>query len=734
MNLIVYHKNRKIDELNLYEELSGDLEQKFEAYIGRASHCVIQIDDHLISREQASISYEKGEWKISPLAKNDKLTINGQFLESERIVNEGDDILLGEHRIQIDQVTIPEAFQEIIIEDEVEEVPPEPVEAPPENIIEEEVAAEEPAEEEEFSFDEEETPDEQEEYSEEEESYQEEAEFDSGDEFEASDDFESDDGFDDDYALEEAGEKTAVFTGFANYTLEIFGEFAPFERYGLKEGENFIGRDSKTSQIPLTDPEVSSQHAVIIKHGGSIELKDLESGNGTLLNGVRIIQEQLKSGDEFIIGSTTFTLRVTSDFLKQEKDRLLPVEENQVVEIEEVIEVDELSDDTGGKKDKGADLKGLNKIIWDIKQLPPKKRLIYGLGAIGLLFFLLDGGEEKVVVKKKPKNKNEKKLDENGNVISIGGKELTPEEQKLAKLSIEEREFLVSTYQLGFEFIQQGKYAEAKRELDKVAQLVPEYKQTQSLIQIATEGFRKLEELEKKRLKEIEEKKRQERVNKLVEKAKELTKERNEGPAKAVFNQILSIDPENLDVPQLKMELDAWRKDKERKALEKAEKEADRKRKLSQIAPSRTYYGKEEWYSTILKVEEFLKIKDMDEDLVKEATNMLKVSKDKIKSKTSPILGKARSLKEGQDLKGAYEQFMKVLDFDPVNTEALDEMENIRETLKNRSKKIYREGLISESLQLFSEAKEKYQEVQQISPIDSEYYIKATNKLREYLE
>ena len=82
----------------------------------------------------------------------------------------------------------------------------------------------------------------------------------------------------------------------------------------------------------------------------------------------------------------------------------------------------------------------------------------------------------------------------------------------------------------------------------------------------------------------------------------------------------------------------------------------------------------------------------MDEDLVKEATNMLKVSKDKIKSKTSPILGKARSLKEGQDLKGAYEQFMKVLDFDPVNTEALDEMENIRETLKNRSKKIYREG------------------------------------------
>ena len=83
------------------------------------------------------------------------------------------------------------------------------------------------------------------------------------------------------------------------------------------------------------------------------------------------------------------------------------------------------------------------------------------------------------------------------------------------------------------------------------------------------------------------------------------------------------------------MEIDAWKKEKERKAVEKAQKK-QRKRKLSQIAPSRTYYGKEEWYKTILKVEKFLRIKDMDEDLVKEATEMLKTSR-KVK-KTGPLL------------------------------------------------------------------------------------------------
>ena len=137
----------------------------------------------------------------------------------------------------------------------------------------------------------------------------------------------------------------------------------------------------------------------------------------------------------------------------------------------------------------------------------------------------------------------------------------------------------------------------------------------------------------------------------LVEKAKGYVKDKSVAPAESTFSQILAMDPENLDVPSLRMELDAWKKEKERIAVEKAQKEAERKRKLSQIAPSRTFYGKEEWYKTILKVEEFLRIKDMDEDLVKEATEMLKTSKEKLRKKLVHFSGKARSLKEGQDLK-----------------------------------------------------------------------------------
>jgi hypothetical protein len=97
-------------------------------------------------------------------------------------------------------------------------------------------------------------------------------------------------------------------------------------------------------------------------------------------------------------------------------------------------------------------------------------------------------------------------------------------------------------------------------------------------------------------------------------------------------------------------------------------------------------------------------------------------------------LGKARSLKEGQDLKSAYETFLDILKIEPTNTEALNEADDIKNQLESRSKRIYREAIIAESLSLFGDAKEKFQEVQQISPTDSEYYKKASEKLRNYLE
>jgi len=58
--------------------------------------------------------------------------------------------------------------------------------------------------------------------------------------------------------------------------------------FQLPEGYGLIGRDSPS--IALTDTSVSRRHAELVEDHDHWLLKDLDSANGTYLNGVKIDQ------------------------------------------------------------------------------------------------------------------------------------------------------------------------------------------------------------------------------------------------------------------------------------------------------------------------------------------------------------------------------------------------------------------------------------------------------------
>lgn len=62
-----------------------------------------------------------------------------------------------------------------------------------------------------------------------------------------------------------------------------------------------IGR-SKSNTVVVSDPYVSRHHAWISRRDGSFYVEDLGSSNGTLLNGIHIDREPLRSGDELSFG------------------------------------------------------------------------------------------------------------------------------------------------------------------------------------------------------------------------------------------------------------------------------------------------------------------------------------------------------------------------------------------------------------------------------------------------
>jgi pSer/pThr/pTyr-binding forkhead associated (FHA) protein len=66
----------------------------------------------------------------------------------------------------------------------------------------------------------------------------------------------------------------------------------------------FIGRN-QSNQIVIDHSTVSAQHALLLRVGDSYWLKDLNSTNGTQINGVFVTEAQLKDGDTIQFGSAT---------------------------------------------------------------------------------------------------------------------------------------------------------------------------------------------------------------------------------------------------------------------------------------------------------------------------------------------------------------------------------------------------------------------------------------------
>src|SRR5450432_3567334 len=73
----------------------------------------------------------------------------------------------------------------------------------------------------------------------------------------------------------------------------------------LPQGAYSVGRQAANS-LYLEDHAVSRQHCVFTRSGDGCELKDLDSRNGTFVNGEPIALHKLDSGDEVRIGGSMF--------------------------------------------------------------------------------------------------------------------------------------------------------------------------------------------------------------------------------------------------------------------------------------------------------------------------------------------------------------------------------------------------------------------------------------------
>lgn len=82
------------------------------------------------------------------------------------------------------------------------------------------------------------------------------------------------------------------------------------QRFELSFGSTTVGRNTGTADITVTDTGLSRVHFEIAWNGQVAAVRDRQSTNGTYLNGARISEAVLRSGDTVLGGRTEFTFEL----------------------------------------------------------------------------------------------------------------------------------------------------------------------------------------------------------------------------------------------------------------------------------------------------------------------------------------------------------------------------------------------------------------------------------------
>jgi transcriptional regulator with GAF, ATPase, and Fis domain len=92
-----------------------------------------------------------------------------------------------------------------------------------------------------------------------------------------------------------------------NPRLIVIAGYSPGTAFDVPEGEVSIGREAANS-IYISDPSVSRQHCLIRRVTEELTITDLESFNGTFVNGVPVKERTLEHGDQIKLGNVVLLL------------------------------------------------------------------------------------------------------------------------------------------------------------------------------------------------------------------------------------------------------------------------------------------------------------------------------------------------------------------------------------------------------------------------------------------
>jgi pSer/pThr/pTyr-binding forkhead associated (FHA) protein len=78
-------------------------------------------------------------------------------------------------------------------------------------------------------------------------------------------------------------------------------------------GERCVVGRGREADLVLSEPTISRSHAAVQRADGGWVVEDLNSTNGTVVNGTRTTRARIKNGDEIQLGRLVLRLRLNGE-------------------------------------------------------------------------------------------------------------------------------------------------------------------------------------------------------------------------------------------------------------------------------------------------------------------------------------------------------------------------------------------------------------------------------------
>jgi pSer/pThr/pTyr-binding forkhead associated (FHA) protein/tetratricopeptide (TPR) repeat protein len=528
--------------------------------------------------------------------------------------------------------------------------------------------------------------------------------------------------------------------------------------YDMPEDKDEIslGR-GKQCDIVLNDKKSSRKNTLIRRAGLSFTVKDLDSANGTYVNGARVTEQQLTGDDLVKVGGVEFQFKVMSADYTQRAAGFLPVPEEapasasgmEMYAPSSPMETpDQPAPDAAGAvapwsfpnqaQALGAagipgitgigpgDLKRMGFIekLKNFQTLPKKEKIKVGVLAVvlALIFadFMFEEDEPAVATKKaKPA------------VTAPSGK-IDKGLATFATLTPEQQRFVEAQHSLAFDHYRNKEYDKALFELDKIFALINDYLDSRDIERYAREGKRKLEAFEEEKRKKEEDARLKAQIQALVDECGQRMQKKQYEQARELFTQISLLDPDNAKVTDWKREIEAWEEDRRAAEQTKAVQAEINKRAWEVYNEGRALKRQGKFHSAIGTFAKVADIGASDRRVMTAAAKGIAQCRYAIKKLRDPVLAEAKQAEEAQDYTKAFALYGKAVRIDPPHPAGHAGIARIRGILHDRAKLLYTEAVLAESFSDFAVARQKFMECREVAPKDDIYHERSVRKLARY--